>query len=63
MTMIIATHELPFAREVADRIVFMDAGQVVEHGPPAQILLNPSTAKAREFLRLLEREPLPGETT
>jgi polar amino acid transport system permease protein len=63
MTMIIATHELPFAREVADRIVFMDAGQVVEHGPPAQILLNPSTAKAREFLRLLEREPLQGETT
>jgi polar amino acid transport system permease protein len=63
MTMIIATHELPFAREVADRIVFMDAGQVVEHGPPSQILLNPSTAKAREFLRLLEREPLPGETT
>ena len=63
MTMIIATHELPFAREVADRIVFMDAGQVVEHGPPSQILLHPSTAKAREFLRLLEREPLPGETT
>jgi polar amino acid transport system permease protein len=63
MTMIIATHELPFAREVADRIVFMDAGQVVEHGPPSQILLNPSTAKAREFLRLLEREPLPGEAT
>ena len=63
MTMIIATHELPFAREVADRIVFMDAGQVVEHGPPSQILLDPSTAKAREFLRLLEREPLPGETT
>ena len=63
MTMIIATHELPFAREVADRIVFMDAGQVVEHGPPAQLLLHPATAKAREFLRLLEREPLPGETT
>ncbi|HTX26176.1 MAG TPA: amino acid ABC transporter permease/ATP-binding protein [Streptosporangiaceae bacterium] len=60
MTMIIATHELPFAREVADRIVFMDAGQVVEHGPPSQILLHPATAKAREFLRLLEREPLQG---
>jgi polar amino acid transport system permease protein len=59
MTMIIATHELSFAREVADRIVFMDAGQVVEHGPPDQILLHPTTAKAREFLRLLEREPLP----
>jgi polar amino acid transport system permease protein len=63
MTMIIATHELPFAREVADRIVFMDAGQVVEHGPPDQILLHPATATAREFLRLLEREPLPEETT
>jgi polar amino acid transport system permease protein len=58
MTMIIATHELPFAKEVADRIVFMDAGQVVEHGPPSQILVHPATAKAREFLRLLEREPL-----
>jgi polar amino acid transport system permease protein len=63
MTMIIATHELPFAREVADRIVFMDAGQVVEHGPPSQLLLHPATQKAREFLRLLEREPLQGETT
>jgi polar amino acid transport system permease protein len=57
MTMIIATHELPFAREVADRIVFMDAGQVIEQGPPAQLLFHPATAKAREFLRLLEREP------
>jgi len=63
MTMIIATHELPFAREVADRIVFMDAGQVVEHGPPSQILLHPATPKAREFLRLLEREPLQEGTT
>lgn len=60
MTMIIATHELPFAGEVADRIVFMDEGQVVEHGPPSQILLQPATAKAREFLRLLEHEPLEG---
>ena len=60
MTMIIATHELPFASEVADRIVFMDAGQVVEYGPPSQILVHPATAKAREFLRLLEREPLQG---
>jgi polar amino acid transport system ATP-binding protein/polar amino acid transport system permease protein len=63
MTMIIATHELPFAREVADRIVFMDAGQVVEHGPPSQILLHPATPKAREFLRLLEREPFQEGTT
>lgn len=60
MTMIIATHELPFAREVADRIVYMDAGKVVEYGPPSQILVHPATAKAREFLRLLEREPLQG---
>jgi polar amino acid transport system permease protein len=58
MTMIIATHELKFASEVADRIVFMDSGRIVEHGPPSQLLLRPSTQQAREFLRLIEHEPL-----
>jgi polar amino acid transport system permease protein len=64
MTMIIATHELKFASEVADRIVFMDAGLIVEHGPPSELLVRPSTQQAREFLRLIEREPSPtGEST
>jgi polar amino acid transport system permease protein len=60
MTMIIATHELGFASEVADRVVFMDAGRVIEHGPPSQLLVRPSTQQAREFLRLIEHEPLPS---
>lgn len=60
MTMIIATHELKFASEVADRIVFMDSGRIVEHGPPSQLLVRPSTQQAREFLRLIEHEPLPS---
>jgi polar amino acid transport system permease protein len=63
MTMIIATHELKFASEVADRIVFMDGGQIVEHGPPSQLLVRPSTQQAREFLRLIEHEPLASADT
>jgi len=58
MTMIIVTHELKFASEVADRIVFMDGGRIVEEGPPSQLLVRPSTPQAREFLRLIEHEPL-----
>lgn len=55
MTMLIVTHEMGFAREVADRVVFFDNGQVVEQGPPAQIFSNPSNPRTREFLhRVLE---------
>ncbi|MDQ6766594.1 MAG: amino acid ABC transporter ATP-binding protein [Candidatus Eremiobacteraeota bacterium] len=50
MTMLIVTHELGFAREVADRIVFMDAGAIVEEGPPAQCLVSPQDARTRQFL-------------
>ena len=41
MTMIVVTHEIGFAREVGDRVVFMDGGVIVEEGPPAQVLDNP----------------------
>jgi polar amino acid transport system permease protein len=49
-TLIIVTHEIGFAREVADTIVFMDGGRVVEAGPPANVLGNPAQPRTREFL-------------
>ncbi len=56
MTMLVVTHEMGFAEEVADRVVFMDEGVVVEEGPPAQVLTQPRTDRARRFLRMvLER--------
>jgi len=51
MTMIIATHEMSFAREVADRVCFLDAGVILEDGPPRQIFSSPREARTREFLQ------------
>ncbi|MFJ7971843.1 amino acid ABC transporter ATP-binding protein [Psychrobacillus sp. NPDC096389] len=50
MTMIIVTHEMNFAREVADRILFLDGGQLVEDTPPAQFFTEPKSTRAKEFL-------------
>lgn len=50
MTMIIVTHEIGFAREVADRVVFMDAGYIVEQGRPEEIFNNPKEARTIDFL-------------
>jgi polar amino acid transport system ATP-binding protein len=50
MTMVIVTHELNFAREVADKVIFMADGRVVESGPPEQLLENPQEARTRAFL-------------
>ncbi|WP_043424146.1 amino acid ABC transporter ATP-binding protein [Arthrobacter sp. 135MFCol5.1] len=50
MTMIVVTHEIKFARDVADRIVFMDEGKVIEQGPPAEILSAPKEERTRSFL-------------
>ena len=50
MTMIVVTHELGFAREVADRVVFMDQGAIVESGTAAEVLGSPREARTREFL-------------
>lgn len=50
-TMLIVTHEMQFAREIADRIVFMEGGRIVEQGPPAQVFDNPQDQRTREFLR------------
>jgi polar amino acid transport system ATP-binding protein len=50
MTMIVVTHEMGFAREVADEVVFMDEGVVVESGPPAEVLQAPRHERTRAFL-------------
>ncbi|MET7640685.1 amino acid ABC transporter ATP-binding protein [Streptomyces sp. NPDC005438] len=50
MTMLVVTHEMSFAREVADRVVFMDGGVIVEEGPPAQVIQDPQHARTRSFL-------------
>ncbi|MEV5890806.1 amino acid ABC transporter ATP-binding protein [Nonomuraea fuscirosea] len=50
LTMIVVTHEIGFAREVADRVVFMDEGVVVESGTPADVLDNPSSPRTKAFL-------------
>jgi polar amino acid transport system ATP-binding protein len=50
MTMIVVTHELGFAREVAHRVVFMDRGAVVETGPPQEVLVKPQHARTRDFI-------------
>ncbi len=55
MTMCVVTHEMGFAADVAHRVVFMDAGQVLEEGPPAQVLKAPQHPRAREFLSRLLR--------
>src|SRR5207249_7665196 len=51
MTMIVVTHEMQFARDMADRILFFDAGRIAESGPPEQIFSNPQQERTREFLR------------
>ncbi|PSH67544.1 ectoine/hydroxyectoine ABC transporter ATP-binding protein EhuA [Phyllobacterium sophorae] len=50
MTMIVVTHELGFAREVAHRVVFMDQGRIIETGPPQQVLNNPQEKRTRDFI-------------
>ena len=51
MTMIVVSHELGFARDVANRVLLMDEGRVVEQGPPGQVLVEPRTERAQRFLR------------
>jgi polar amino acid transport system permease protein len=56
MTMIVVTHEVRFAREVADRVIFMDEGRIVEEGSPADVLENPKHDRTQRFLRMVERD-------
>lgn len=55
-TMLVVTHEMSFAREVADRVVFMEGGRIVEQGPPEQLFSNPADPRTREFLRKVIRD-------
>lgn len=55
MTMVIVTHEMNFAKEVADRVIFMDGGVIVEEGDPKQVLINPQQARTKEFLKTYEQ--------
>lgn len=61
MTMLIVTHELGFAMRVADRIVFMEAGGIVEQGPPQELLSNPRTDRLKAFLDKLSLTALPKD--
>jgi polar amino acid transport system permease protein len=56
MTMIVVTHEVRFAREVADRVVFMDDGLIVEQGPPEDVLDHPRQERTQRFLRMVEQQ-------
>jgi L-cystine transport system ATP-binding protein len=50
ITMIVATHEMEFAREVANHVIFMEDGKIVEEGPPKQIFYHPNVERTRKFL-------------
>ena len=55
MTMLIATHEMSFARDIADRVCFLDEGVILEQGPPGQILSEPKEPRTQQFLqRIIE---------
>jgi polar amino acid transport system ATP-binding protein len=63
MTMIIVTHEMQFAEDISDRVIFMDHGQIVEEGPPHQIFRAPAQARTRAFLRaVIDRQVFPAGT-
>ena len=52
VTMVVVTHEMDFAKEIADRVIFMDNGYIVEEGSPDEILTNPKNNRTKEFLNL-----------
>lgn len=57
LTMVIVTHEMAFARDVSDRVIFMDQGVIAEEGTPEEIFGNPKEARTKEFLhRVLAEE-------
>jgi ABC-type polar amino acid transport system ATPase subunit len=56
MTMVVVTHEMGFARDVADRVIFMDEGLIIEQGPPEEIFINPKNERTRTFLKRVLKE-------
>lgn len=60
MTMVVVTHEISFAKDVADHVIFIDQGLIIEEGPPKDMLINPKNERTRQFLkRVLQEENLP----
>ena len=59
-TMVVVTHEMAFAREVADRVLFMDQGQLVEDGPAAEVMVSPRNPRTRAFLARYHRDATSG---
>jgi polar amino acid transport system ATP-binding protein len=55
MTMLLVTHEMKFAQDIADRVLFMEAGKIVADGSPEEILMNPTNERTRRFLNLVEQ--------
>jgi polar amino acid transport system ATP-binding protein len=60
MTMMVVTHEIQFAREVADRVLFIDGGNIVEQGPPAKVIGDPQHERTRNFLARVQHTALPA---
>lgn len=61
ITMIVVTHEISFAREVASRIIFMEGGSIVEEGRPSEILVNPKEPRTQQFLKRITDPQAAGE--
>lgn len=61
MTMMVVTHEIHFALDAADKVVFLDNGQIAEQGPPNQVLVHPESGRLRDFLRRFEEMTLLSE--
>jgi polar amino acid transport system permease protein len=59
MTMVVVTHEIRFARDVADRVIFMDEGRIIEQGPPEQVIDAPQHERTRRFLRMVSQADSP----
>jgi polar amino acid transport system ATP-binding protein len=55
MTMVVVTHEMPFAKAVSNRVIFMDGGVIVEQGDPREVFDNPKEERTKQFLRVFER--------
>lgn len=57
ITMIVVTHEIDFAREVSNHVVFMDGGHIIEEGTPEEVIIHPRKERTKQFLRRLNKEP------
>ena len=62
LTMLIVTHEMGFAKAVADKIIFMDSGEIVEESNPEKFFINPETERAKKFLNIFNFENKPEKT-